>query len=47
MGKNRWNSTNEKISEHDTRKRWGKRMWLESVVNENMEKDLAGSMSQN
>ena len=25
----------------------GKRMWLGLVVNENMEKDLAGSMSQN
>ena len=47
MGKNKWNSTNEKISEDDTRKRWGKRMWLGLVVNENMEKDLAGSMSQN
>ena len=23
------------------------KMWLESVVNENMEKDLVGSMSQN
>ena len=47
MGKNKWNSTNEKISEDDTRTRWGKRMWLESVVNENIEKVLAGSMSQN
>ena len=24
----------------------GEKMWLESVVNENMEKDLAGFMSQ-
>ena len=45
--KNRCNSSNEKISEGDKGKGEGGKMWRESVVNENMENDLAGFMSQN